>query len=128
MMGSISERPTDGAVVEGVVGSFITRVRADGSLAPLIGQKQLEELRSLSSKFLLAELRGHSTLTPWTEIRAVLFGLGLRDPEYRAVLSHFTVALFSSTLTPALAARLAARIEWSADEDGRRDGRRGVGA
>lgn len=127
-MGSTVVRTDDGAMVEGVVDNFITRVRADRILAPLIEPLQLEELRRLSSEFLLAELRGQSTLTPWTNIRTVLFGLGFGDPEYRAALSHFTVALFSSALTPALAARLAARVEWSADKDGRPEVRRGVGA
>jgi truncated hemoglobin YjbI len=120
MMGATYERPNDNALVESVVGDFIVRVRGDRILAPLHEPQRLEELRRLSFEFLVAELRGQSTLTPWTNVRAVLFGLGLGDPEYRATLSHFTVALFCSRLTPALAARLAARIEWSADESVRR--------
>jgi hypothetical protein len=124
MMGSNHERPDANALVESIVGDFIVRVRGDRILAPLLEPKRLEELRRLSSEFLMAELRGQSTLAPWTNIRTMLFGLGLGDPEYRATLSHLTVSLFSSRLTPVLAARLAARIEWSAHEDVPR----GVGA
>jgi truncated hemoglobin YjbI len=126
IMVSTSERSNDDAVVERVVADFITRVRADHMLAPLLEASRLEELRQLSSEFLVAELRGQSTLTPWTNVSAALLGLGLGDPEYRATLSHFIVALFSSNLAPTLAARLAARIEWSVDC--RRGGGRRVGA
>jgi hypothetical protein len=97
-----------------IVAEYASRIQRDGALRGKLAGRELDRITSLTHRFLAAELRGQAALTPWTDVRAAFLTLGMSEVEYRSALGHFVVSLFSSALAPVLAARIAARIEWSA--------------
>jgi MoxR-like ATPase len=117
IMGPVWEQPVDDAQIAELVSDYIARLVRDAALQPRLYGSDTTELRAATAEFLNAELRGRSGTAPWSRVRGALRRLGVEGDRYRAALNHFLAAVFSSAVSPHLAARIAAGLEWSEGSD-----------
>jgi hypothetical protein len=117
IMGPVWEQPVDDAQIAELVSDFLARLVRDAALQSRLYGMDATDLRATTAEFLNAELRGRSGAAPWSRVRSALRRLGIEDALYRAALNHFLAAVFSSAISPHLAARIAAGLEWSEGSD-----------
>ncbi len=118
-MGPVWDQPVDDAQIAELVSDFVARLVRDAALQSTLDGMDATDLRVLTAEFLNAELRGRAGAAPWSRVRAALRRLGLEGDRYRVALNHFLAAVFSSAVSPHLAARIAAGLEWSEGSDPR---------
>jgi hypothetical protein len=105
------------SVAERVVGEFLEMIGRGPRLGACLLPEVATDARPPALAFLQSELRGESTLTPWSNVRGKFTSGGLSG-EYHIALGHF---MFSSPVPSATAARIVERIEWSDRPDALRD-------